>query len=240
MTGRALGGLRVIGAVVLVLSLITLVVALRSENRADDLERRLAAEAKARRLSQQQTDAFYTALRREQDAQRAQQDKLAAPAADTIVRNPGVVTDPTTPPAPITPEQIDAAVARWCAARDDCRGPGGEPRPLSAAQVAAAVATYCDMRGDCRGPEGEAGQDGQPGQPGQDGAPGQDASPPTDEQIAAAVITYCDAHDGCRGPKGDQGDPGPPGPACPEGYHAEARDPDPVPGGEQWWVCVSD
>jgi hypothetical protein len=236
VTGRRrLSGLRVIGVVVIAMAVLTLWVAW--QQRGQD----------------EQIAALYTALQREQRATEAKGDQPVAPPAEQIARNPEIIAGADGPPGrpglpglrgpegpPISAAEVAAAVARYCVARDDCRGTAGTgPSP---AQVAAAVATFCNARGECRGPTGQDGRAGVDGRDGVDGTPGSQGPPPSDEQIAAAVAIYCDAHGECRGEKGDKGDPGDPGPVgppCPEGYHGEARDPFPM-GGEQWWVCVQD
>jgi len=87
--------------------------------------------------------------------------------------------DPGRPP---TPEEIQGAVERYCAAHGDCAG-----RPPTTAEVAAAVAEYLIAH---------------PPQPGR---------APTAAEISAAVATYFTANPppaGQRGPRGEKGEPG--------------------------------
>jgi hypothetical protein len=80
------------------------------------------------------------------------------------------------PGASVTDAQIDAAVARHCAA-NICG------RPPSQEQVEAAVRS-CAMAGLCRGPQGR---------------------PPSREDVTDAVTAYCESRSQCAGPKGDPG-----------------------------------
>ncbi len=129
---------------------------------------------------------------------------------------PGVPIQGDPGPGP-TPEQIEAAVVSYCAARAECAG-----RPPSTQEVAAAVAQYLTANPPQPGrpptpdeiaqqvsiyfannppPEGRPGRDGEDGQ---DGATGEPGRPPTEEEIEAAVAEYLAANP-------------PSGPTCQEG-----------------------
>ena len=133
---------------------------------------------------------------------------------------PGVPIQGDPGPGP-TPEQIEAAVVAYCAARDQCSG-----RPPSTEEVAAAVAQYLTANPPDPGrpptaaeiaeqvriyfannppPRGETGERGPRGEAGAAGATGQPGRPPTDEEIQAAVDAYLAAN------------PPPPGPFCQDG-----------------------
>lgn len=125
-----------------------------------------------------------------------------------------------------TPEQIDDAVASYCASRNGCVGAvGADAGAPTQAQLVAAVAAYCGIE-ECVGPQGgigpvgptpsvipgpagPAGADGQDGTNGTNGAPGR---PPTADEVAAAVADYC-ATGACTGPAGGNGLDGTPAPA---------------------------
>ena len=127
---------------------------------------------------------------------------------------PGVPIQGDPGPGP-TPEQIEAAVVSYCAARDECSG-----RPPSTEEVAAAVAQYLTANPPQPGrpptPAEIAEQvriyfannpppEGRPGRDGVDGATGAPGRPPTQEEIEAAVAAYLAEN------------PPPPGPACQPG-----------------------
>lgn len=124
-----------------------------------------------------------------------------------------------------TPEQIEAAVASYCAVRAQCAGRAPTPsevaaavaqyltanppqpgRPPTAAEIADAVATYFATNPPPAGETGAAGRDGR------DGAAGR---PPTAAEIQAAVDSYLAANPPPEGP------PGPAGPNCQEDTHLE-------------------
>ena len=130
---------------------------------------------------------------------------------------PGVPIQGDPGPGP-TPEQIEAAVVSYCAARDECSG-----RPPSTEEVAAAVAQYLTVNPPQPGrpptsaeiteqvgiyfannppPEGPEGERGPRGETGATGVPGR---PPTAEEIQAAVDAYLAEN------------PPPPGPFCQDG-----------------------
>lgn len=114
---------------------------------------------------------------------------------------------------PPSDASVDAAVIRYCSL-NDC---GVSPTNT---QVAAAVALYCNAQGECRGPSGDDGRDGRPGDEGQAGEPGSPGEtgpqgpqgpPPSDAQVFAAVQSYCSTRNECRGPEGPTGPAGPKG-----------------------------
>lgn len=163
--------------------------------------------------------------------QRAAQVQAEPPPPDPILgqgeRGPGP-----------TIEEINAAVAAYCAARNNCSG-----RPPTTAEVAAAVAEYLTANPPQPGRPPTAaeisdavttwfaanppqdGRDGQDGADGKDGEDGERGPGPTDEQIEAAVQAWLSQH------------PPPPGPSCPAGYTLE---PVLFASGETGLGCVDD
>lgn len=96
--------------------------------------------------------------------------------------------------------QIARAVASYCAG-GVCRGAS-----VTAAQVKAAVAEYCNANGQCKGPTGASGSNGSDGatgaagsggEKGDPGDPGPAGPPPSDEQVAAGVAAYCSVDNQC-------------------------------------------
>src|SRR5690606_16867771 len=108
---------------------------------------------------------------------RAKLEAVGACAQAEVVRSAPVPGEPGRPP---TAEEIDAAVARWCAAHNGCSGP-----PPSAAEVAAAVVDYLAANPP---------------------APGR---PPTAEEISAAGATWFANHPPPPGPRGPRAAAGP-------------------------------
>ena len=119
-----------------------------------------------------------------------------------------------------TPEQIEAAVVAYCAARAECAGrpptteevaaavaqyltanPPEPGRPPTPPEIAEQVSVYFANNPPPPGPEGERGPRGEAGPTGERG-PG-----PTDEEIEAAVAEYLAAN---------------PPPACQAGTHVES------------------
>lgn len=153
------------------------------------------------------------------------------------------------PPPPITlpgaqgptVEELNAAVAAYCAARNNCAGrppntaevaaavaqhltanppePGRAPTP---AEISSAVATWFTANPPQDGKDGADGRDGKDGADGKDGEPGPG---PTDEQIDAAVAAWFAQN------------PPPPGPSCPDGT---ALEPVLFASGETGLGCVDD
>lgn len=145
--------------------------------------------------------------------------------------------------------QIQRAVA-FCFAAGQC---AASP---TRQQVADAVAKYCTANGECRGPTGKTGFSGQPGSSGDPGTPGTPGSsgatgpagpsgpagadgkdgaagpPPTDSQVLEAVTTYCSGSTNpCQGDKGDTGYPASitiivPDLTAPDGSRTETCTPD--------------
>ena len=119
-------------------------------------------------------------------------------------------------PSP-TPEQVSAAVHRYCLAQPggSCEGAGP-----SEAEVLAAVTAFC-ADGRCRGSDGTDGSDGA------DGADGERGPGPTDQQVAEAVAAYCAGQPGgsCEGATGPQGDSGQPGTDGQDGQDGQDGEP---------------
>jgi len=145
--------------------------------------------------------------------------RASAVQADPV---PGEAIQGERGPGP-TLEQIEAAVAAYCAARNSCVGRSATPQEVAAAvdewltanpprdgrtptaaELAELVALYFAANPPPRGEDGRDGADGRPGKDGERG-PG-----PTPEEIQAAV----DAH--------LAENPPPPGPACPPGSSLQA------------------
>ena len=127
------------------------------------------------------------------------------------------------PPAEVSTERIQRAVAQYLAANPPADGVDGQPGadgedPPTAAQVVQQV-TPAVREAVVEYIAANPPTNGQAGAPGSDGAPGPG---PSDEQVAAAVAAFCDAHDGCRGPEGPTGAdstvPGPEGPPGPAAF----------------------
>ena len=126
------------------------------------------------------------------------------------------------PPAQVSTDRIERAVAQYLATNPPDDGVDGRPgtdgtdAPSTAQVVQQVTPAVREAVVDYIAANPSAdGQDGDDGSPGGDGAPGPS---PSDEQVAAAVAAYCDSHDGCRGPAGaDSTVPGPQGPEGPAG-----------------------
>ncbi|HLU59488.1 MAG TPA: hypothetical protein VKZ81_28845 [Pseudonocardia sp.] len=143
---------------------------------------------------------------------RAKLEAVGACAQAEVVRSAPVPGEPGRPP---TAEEIDAAVARWCAAHNGCSGP-----PPSAAEVAAAVVDYLAANPPAPGRPPTAEEisaavatwfANNPPPPGPRGPRGAAGPGPTPEEIEAAVAEYLAANPPPAGPRG------PAGPTCPTG-----------------------
>lgn len=130
-------------------------------------------------------DALYTALKTEQQATTDRGQPLAAPAADDVATDPGVVSEVESAPGPRGPQGIPGI-----------EGPMGPQGPRGPAGPAGPPGLT--------GPEGKQGAmgvrgaGGDPGPPGHDGAEG-----PTGPQ----------GPQGVQGPQGETGNTGDTGPA---------------------------
>ena len=136
-----------------------------------------------------------------------------------------------------TPEEIDGAVADYCAAHGNCTGPAPTPAQVAAAvaeymiahppapgrpptpeEIAAAVEVWFANNPPERGPRGAAGATGAPGRA------------PTPEEIEAAVAAQLAKNPPPAGPRG------PAGPTCPEGTTLDAVE---FASGETGLGCVT-
>jgi hypothetical protein len=198
-----------------ILAVVGGIVATRSAGEVEDQKDR--AVDTAQNLGQQVVAACAQGLI-VQDDQGRDLCQRAAQVQSTPV--PGVPIQGDRGPGP-TPEQIEAAVVAYCAARDQCAGsppstgevaaavaeylianPPDPGRPPTAAEIAEQVTIYFANNPPPQGPEGERGPRGEAGATGARG-PG-----PTAEEIQAAVDAHLAANPPPRGE---------PGPSCPPG-----------------------
>lgn len=128
-------------------------------------------------------------------ARRLAQADLCGKASDALRTAKNVAAPFVTVTYNLDYTAVQAAVAEYCADREQCKGADGETPPLS--DIVSAVVARIPVPKD-----------------GKDGAPGQDAAPITGEQIKAAVVDYCNQESlPCKGETGPAGAAGPEGAA---------------------------